>query len=48
MRFSPNGEFICSGGSDGLAVLYDGKTGDVLAKLGAGGKAHDGGVYGVR
>lgn len=29
------------------AVLLDGKTGEVLGKLGEGGKAHAGGIYSV-
>lgn len=45
IRFSPNGERACSGSADGTAVLLDGKTGDVIGKLGEGGKAHAGGIY---
>lgn len=37
---------FCSGGSDGLAVLYDGKTSEKKAMLG-GDKAHSGGIYAV-
>jgi WD40 repeat protein len=47
IRFSPNGERVCSGGADGLAILLDGRTGDVLGKLGSDGKAHSGGIYAV-
>ena len=46
VRYAPNGELFCSGGSDGLAVLYDGKTSEKKAMLG-GDKAHSGGIYAV-
>ena len=46
IRYAPNGEVFCSGGSDGLAVLYDGKTSEKKAMLG-GDKAHSGGIYAV-
>ena len=45
VRFSPDGNLFCTGGSDGQAFLYDGKTGDKIGSLGA--KAHDGSVYTV-
>lgn len=44
IRFSPDGERFCSGGADGKAFLYDGKTGEKLAALG-GDRAHAGGIY---
>lgn len=37
---------MCSGGSDGKAVLYDGTTGEVKGCLG-GDKSHNGGIYSV-
>ena len=46
MRYSPGGEVFCSGGADGLAVLYDGKTGEKKGILG-GDKTHSGGIYAV-
>ena len=33
VRFAPNGELFCSGGSDGLAVLYNGKTSEKVAQF---------------
>lgn len=47
MRFSPDGALLCSGSSDGKAVIYDGSTGEVKCSLGGEGKAHSGGVYAV-
>lgn len=46
VRYSPKGEVFCSGGADGKAVLYEGKTGEKICSLG-GEKAHSGGIYGV-
>ena len=46
IRYGPNGELFCSGGADGKAVLYDGKTGQVKGCLG-GDKSHTGGIYSV-
>jgi hypothetical protein len=46
IRFSPDGALVCSGGSDGKAVLYDGTTGESRGLLG-GDKAHAGGIYAV-
>ena len=46
VRYSPDGNTYCTGGSDGQAILYDGKTGDKKGTLG-GAKAHDGSVYSV-
>ena len=47
VRFSPNGELVCSGGADGQAFLYNGKTAEKVTGLG-GDKAHSGGIYCVR
>ena len=47
MRYSPGGEVYCSGGADGVALLFDGKTGEKIGSLG-GKKAHSGGIYAVR
>lgn len=44
VRYSPGGEVYCSGGADGKAILFDGKTGDKVGSLG-GDKAHSGGIY---
>lgn len=46
IRFSPDGALLCSGGADGKAVLYDGKTGETKGCLG-GDKSHAGGIYAV-
>ena len=46
IRYSTDGNTICSGGSDGIANLYDGKTGTKIGSLG-GDKAHSGGIYSV-
>ena len=46
IRYGPNGELFCSGGADGKAVLYDGKTGQVKGCFG-GDKSHAGGIYSV-
>jgi WD40 repeat protein len=45
LRFSPSGEFFVSGGADGNLFLYDGKTGELLHKIGD--PAHKGGIYAV-
>lgn len=37
---------FCSGGADGKAFLFDGKTGEKTSSLG-GDKAHTGGIYAV-
>lgn len=46
VRYSPGGEVFCSGGADGKANLFDGKTGEKTGSLG-GDKAHSGGIYAV-
>ncbi|KAJ8323194.1 WD40 repeat-like protein [Batrachochytrium dendrobatidis] len=47
VRYSPNGDFFVSSGSDGKIFLYDGKTGDDVAELSAADGAHTGGVFSV-
>ena len=44
VRFSPGGELFCTGGADGKAFLYDGKTAESVGSLG-GDAAHAGGIY---
>lgn len=46
IRFSPDGEVFCSGGADGVVVVYNGKTGEKVGTLG-GDKAHAGSIYAV-
>lgn len=46
VRFSPDGEFVCSGGADGEALILNGKTGERVSALG-GSTAHSGGIYSV-
>ncbi|ELT96640.1 hypothetical protein CAPTEDRAFT_149142 [Capitella teleta] len=43
VRYAPNGEVFISGGSDGKAFVFDGKTGDKQSELGS--PAHKGGIY---
>ncbi len=45
VRFSPSGEFFCSGAADGQALLYDGKTAEKVGALGGDSPAHSGGIY---
>ncbi|XP_064599768.1 WD repeat-containing protein 1-like [Liolophura sinensis] len=45
VRYSPDGEKIISGGSDGKAFVYDGKSGERVGELGS--PAHKGGIYAV-
>uniref|UniRef100_F6UT21 Uncharacterized protein n=3 Tax=Ciona intestinalis TaxID=7719 RepID=F6UT21_CIOIN len=46
VRFSPDGKYFAVCSSDGDIYLYDGKTGDLLQKLGEGSSdKHKGGVY---
>ncbi|KAI8923046.1 quinon protein alcohol dehydrogenase-like superfamily [Entophlyctis helioformis] len=47
VRYSPNGDFFVSTGSDGKVFIYDGKTGDNIAELSAAQNSHSGGVYSV-
>ncbi len=44
VRFSPDGELVCSGGADGQAIILNGKTSEKVSGLG-GTKAHAGGIY---
>lgn len=44
VRFAPDGSVMASANSDGNVYLYDGKTAELIGKLGDG-KAHKGGVY---
>ncbi|KAK2154102.1 hypothetical protein LSH36_276g00012 [Paralvinella palmiformis] len=43
VRYSPNGETFISGGADGRAFIYDGKTAEKKGELGD--PAHQGGIY---
>ncbi|KAF6021051.1 WDR1 [Bugula neritina] len=45
VRYSPNSQKFVSGGADGRAFVYDGKTGEKVGELGD--PAHKGGIYGV-
>ncbi|KAL4231125.1 WD repeat-containing protein 1 [Mactra antiquata] len=45
IRYSPTGDVFISGGHDGLAVVYDGKTSEKIGTLGE--KTHNGGIYGL-
>ncbi|GAB1607841.1 actin-interacting protein 1-like [Argonauta hians] len=45
IRYSPNGEKFISGGADGKAIVYDGKTGEQVGELGP--PAHKGGIYAI-
>lgn len=44
VKFSPDGKWLVSVGSDRMIVLYDGSTGEYLKKIE---NAHDGGIFGV-
>jgi len=46
VRFAPNGELLLTVASDMNGYLYDGKTGELKAKLNGGDKNHKGGIYG--
>jgi len=43
VRFSPDGQFVISVGSDAKIFLYDGSTGDKIAEITDG--AHAGGIF---
>ncbi|ESO90974.1 hypothetical protein LOTGIDRAFT_191449 [Lottia gigantea] len=45
VRFSPDGEILATGGSDGVVLLFNGSTSEPVGSLGE--KAHKGGVYGI-
>jgi len=45
VRYSPNGEHFVSGGAEGKAFLFDGKSGEKKGEL--GNPAHGMGIYGV-
>ncbi len=47
VRFSPDGNFYATGGSDGKLFLYSGKEGELVCEIVDGAKAHSGGIYGV-
>ncbi|KAI0228243.1 Actin-interacting protein 1 [Lamellibrachia satsuma] len=47
LRYSPNGEVFVSGGAEGKAFIYDGKSGEKIGQLGELSPAHKGGIYGV-
>eukprot|EP00056_Hartaetosiga_gracilis_P021022 m.22401 g.22401 ORF g.22401 m.22401 type:complete len:597 (-) comp8836_c0_seq1:2086-3876(-) len=47
VRFSPDGAFMASAAADGKVFLYDGKTGETIAELKDGDKAHTRGIYGL-
>lgn len=44
VRYHPQGDVYITGGADGKALIYDGKTSEYLDSLG-GEKAHQGGIY---
>lgn len=44
VKFSPDGKWIVSVGSDRIIVVYDGNTGDFVKKIE---NAHEGGIFGV-
>lgn len=44
VKFSPDGKWLVSVGSDRTIVLYDGSTGDFVNKIE---NAHEGGIFGV-
>ena len=47
VRYSPTGANFCSVSSDKRTLLYDGKTGDMVAELKDGETAHKGGIMSV-
>ncbi|CCE86203.1 Piso0_005860 [Millerozyma farinosa CBS 7064] len=44
VKFSPDGKWIVSVGSDRVVCLYDGKTGEFVSKIES---AHNGGIFGI-
>ncbi len=44
IRYSPDGEFFCSGGADMKAYLFNGKDGSKISCL----EGHKGSIYAVR
>jgi len=47
-RYSPDGSKFVTGGADGKAFIYDGKTGELLGEMNEpAGRIHKGGVYGM-
>lgn len=48
VRYSPDGSKYVTGGADGKAFVYDGKTGELLGEMNEpAGRIHKGGVYGI-
>lgn len=45
LRYAPSGDIFISGGADGKAFIYDGKTGERTGELGP--PAHKGGIYAI-
>ena len=45
MRYSPNGEFYATAGTDGKIFLYNGVDGEPIGEFGS--PAHKGGIYAV-
>ncbi|CDR43272.1 CYFA0S11e02916g1_1 [Cyberlindnera fabianii] len=45
VKYSPDGAFLVSVGADRQIVVYDGKTGEFLKKIGDG--VHEGGIFSV-
>ncbi|CAM9022155.1 unnamed protein product [Wickerhamomyces anomalus] len=45
VRYSPSGEFLVSVGADRNIVVYDGKTGEFIKKIGEG--KHQGGIHAI-
>lgn len=44
VKFSPDGKYLVTVGSDRLIAVYDGKTADLVTKLE---NAHEGGIFGI-
>lgn len=43
VRYAPNGEVFVSGGAEGKAYVFEGKSGDIIGEVGS--PAHKGGIY---